>query len=242
MARTPRKFQEGPSACYHVMNRGHNREAVFGDADDSRYFFGLLARYQKRFPLRLFHYCLMSNHFHLLVQMPSARALSACMAGLLRAYVHYFNRRHGFVGHLWQGRFKSPAVDVEPYFLSCARYIERNPVTAGVTATPWGYEWSSCRAYALGVADGLLDYNVWYQELAGEPARRQQRWREFLLGDDPKEEMVRRHDWIVGEESYRRRMQVPQARAVRRWRGRPRKPPVGAEGFFPQFYESMEDV
>ena len=66
MARTPRKFQEGPAACYHVMNRGHNREAVFGDADDNRYFLGLLARYQKRFPLRLFHYCLMSNHFHLL--------------------------------------------------------------------------------------------------------------------------------------------------------------------------------
>ena len=52
MARTPRKFQEGPSACYHVMNRGHNREAVFGDADDSRYFLGLLSRYQKRFPLQ----------------------------------------------------------------------------------------------------------------------------------------------------------------------------------------------
>jgi putative transposase len=108
------------------MNRGHNREAVFADADDCRYFLDLLERYKKRFPLRIFHYCLLTNHFHLLVQMPTAQALSACLAGLLRSYVHYFNRRHGFVGHLWQGRFKSPAVEVEAYFLSCARYIERN--------------------------------------------------------------------------------------------------------------------
>jgi hypothetical protein len=92
------------------------------------------------------------------------------------------------------------------------------------------------------MADRLLAYNVWYQELAAEPALRQQRWREFLLGDDPKEELLRRHDWIVGADAYRRRMQVPEARATRRWRGRPRKPPQGAEGFFPQFYESMEDA
>jgi REP element-mobilizing transposase RayT len=130
------------------MNRGHNREAVFADADDCRYFLDLLERYKKRFPLRIFHYCLLTNHFHLLVQMPTAQALSACLAGLLRSYVHYFNRRHGFVGHLWQGRFKSPAVEVEAYFLSCARYIERNPVAAGLVTLPWKYEWSSCRAYA----------------------------------------------------------------------------------------------
>jgi putative transposase len=152
MPRTPRKYQESPSTFYHIMNRGHNREAVFADADDCRYFLDLLERYKKRFPLRIFHYCLLTNHFHLLVQMPTAQALSACLAGLLRSYVHYFNRRHGFVGHLWQGRFKSPAVEVEAYFLSCARYIERNPVAAGLVTLPWEYEWSSCRAYALGMA------------------------------------------------------------------------------------------
>ena len=213
MPRTPRKFQEAPSACYHLMNRGHNREAVLADSEDRQYFLNLVGRYQKRFPaLQLFHYCLMSNHFHLLVRMDSPRALSALMAGLLRAYVHYFNRRHGFVGHLWQGRFRSPAVDVEAYFLSCARYIERNPVRAGLITVPREYEWSSCRAYALGAPDPLLSYNVWYRELAQNEQGRQQRWREFLLGDDPKEELVRRGDWIVGEDSYRRRMELPQAR------------------------------
>jgi putative transposase len=71
--------------------------------------------------VRLLHYCLMGNHFHLLVQCQQPKELSPYMAGLLRSYVHYYHRRYGFVGHLWQGRFKSPAVAVEEYFLSCAR-------------------------------------------------------------------------------------------------------------------------
>src|SRR5262249_13872805 len=106
MPRTSRKQQWTEAACYHVINRGHNRESVFADDEDRRYFLGLLARYRQRMPLRIYHYCLMSNHFHLLMQLKNARQLSALMAGLLRAYVHYFNRRYGFVGHLWQGRFK----------------------------------------------------------------------------------------------------------------------------------------
>jgi putative transposase len=154
------------------------------------------------------------------------------MAGLLRAYVHYYHRRTGFVGHLWQGRFKSPAVAAEEYFLSCARYIERNPVRAGLVTEPWQYHWSSSPAYALGETDPLLSYNVWYQGLGAEAGQRQERWREFLLGDDPHEELVRRGDWTVGPDSYRRRMERPGARPARR-RGRPRKPPPGQEGYFP---------
>jgi len=178
---------------------------------------------------------LVSNHFHLLVQCDDPAELSPCMAGLLRAYVHYHHRRYGFVGHLWQGRFKSPAVAVEEYFLSCARYIERNPVEAGVADTPWAYRWSSCPAHALGVADPLLSYNVWYQSLGSDAQERQQRWREFLLGDDPHEELVRRGDWVIGDEAYGRRLQRTAARPTRR-RGRPRKPPPGQEGFVPEFY------
>src|SRR5437870_1893756 len=117
MPRTPRRQQWTDEAAYHVLSRGHNRETVFADAEDRRFFLGLLDRYRRRTGLRLYHYCLISNHFHLLLQLDPPGRLSALMAGLLRAYVHYFNRRHGFVGHLWQGRFRSPAVDVEPYFL-----------------------------------------------------------------------------------------------------------------------------
>ena len=114
------------------MDRGHNREPVFADGEDRHAFLNLVARYQQPFGLRLYHYCLMTNHFHLLLQLDDPRRLSALMAGLLRAYVHHCARRHGFVGHLWQGRFKSPAIQCSTYLLSCGRYIERNPVEADV--------------------------------------------------------------------------------------------------------------
>jgi putative transposase len=110
MARSPRRQQQVVGAYYHVMNRGHNRETVFQQDGDYAYFLDLLDRRRQRFGVRLYHYCLMGNHFHLLLDCQNPVDLSRCMAGLLRAYVHYFNRRSGFVDHLWQGRFKSSAV------------------------------------------------------------------------------------------------------------------------------------
>jgi putative transposase len=209
------------AACYHVLNRGHARETIFHDDDDRTYFLHLLARYRDRFGFRLYHYCLMSNHFHLLLQLPEARSLSRLLAGLLVAYWHHYRRRYGLVGHLFQGRFKSPAVEADCYGLSCGRYIERNPVEAGLAREPWDYRWSSCRAYACGEADPLLAANPWYAELASEPARRQALWRDFLVGEDPKEPAVRGQDWVVGSAVFRRRMHRRDARPAPRRRGRP---------------------
>lgn len=109
MPRAARRRLWTQAACYHVLNRGHARETVFHDDVDHLHFLRLLARYRDRFDLRLYHYCLMSNHFHLLLQVPDASALSRLMAGLLVAYWHHYRRRYGLVGHLFQGRFRSPA-------------------------------------------------------------------------------------------------------------------------------------
>ena len=144
--RIPRRHLWSDAACYHILNRGHNRTAIFADDEDRTVFLGLLARYRQRYAFRLFHYCLMSNHFHLLLQLQSPRQLSTIVAGLLRAYVHHCHRRHQFVGHLWQGRFKSPVIQKDDYWLSCGRYIERNPVEAGLVVEPWQYPWSSACA------------------------------------------------------------------------------------------------
>ena len=228
MPRRPRGMQLAEDAGYHVFSRGHNREALFADPDDLRYFLGLVARYRQRFDLQLYHYCVMTNHFHLLVQLDNPRRLSALVAGLLLAYVRYFNGRHGFVGHLWQGRFKSPAVQREGYWLSCGRYIERNPVEAGMVALPWEYPWSSCPAYALGKSDPLLTEGPCYLELSPDPARRPELWREFLLGEDVREAVVRRQDWALGDDDFRQRMAQVLGRPAPRRRGRPRKAPARA--------------
>ena len=232
MPRTPRRWQWSDAACYHLMDRGHNRERAFADDQDRHAFLGLLTRYRERFGFRLYHYCLMTNHFHLLVHFRTPRHLSALMAGLLRAYVHHVHRRHGFVGHLWHGRFKSPAVAQDGSLLSCGRYIERNPLEAGVGAEPWDYRWSSCRVYALGESDPLVTPNPLYEELGADPAARPRRWREFLLAGDPHEGEVRRGDWAVGDAAFRQRLHQLHGRPAPRGRGRPRKP-AAREGTFP---------
>jgi putative transposase len=125
---------------------------------------------------------------------------------MLRAYVHDFNRRYRFVGHLWQGRFKNPAIQCEGSRLSCGRYIERNPLEAGLVTEPWQYAWSSCRAYATGATDTLLAEISYYLELGGDDGSRQRRWREFLMQEDPKEQSIRRADWVAGDESFQKRL------------------------------------
>ena len=223
MPRVPRHLQWSEEACFHLMNRGHNREPVFADDEDRRAFVGLVARYRDRVGFRLLHYCLMSNHFHLLVKLPDPRQVSTLMAGLLRAYVHHCHRRHGFVGHRWQGRFKSPAVQCRDYLLSCGRYIERNPLEAGIVVQPWDYEWSSARVHATGAADPLVTESAGYHELASQAQDREERWRGFLLGEDPREQAVRRGDWVIGDDAFRLQVSEARGRPMPRGRGRPRK-------------------
>jgi putative transposase len=223
MTRVARRCQWTTGACYHVFNRGHNRDILFPD-DQSRFIFlDLLQRYQQRFGLRWYHDCLMDNHFHLFLQLPDARQLSPCMAGFGRSDVHAYHRQFGFVGHLFQGRFNSPAIDAEIYVLSCGRYIERNPLEAGLVAEPWTYRWSSCRVDALGEPDPLLTANPWYEELAATGERRQELWREFLLGEDAKEEAVRRAEGVLGSDEFRSDCRRARARVVPGGRGRRRK-------------------
>jgi putative transposase len=223
MPRSPRWLQLTHDAAYHVMNRGHNRETVFTDDADRRYFLSLLQRYRQRDGFHLYHYCLMSNHFHLLLQLDNPKRLSSLMAGMLLAYVHYCHRRYGFVGHLWQGRFKSPLVQREDYWLSCGGYIERNPLEVGLCVVPWEYEWSSCRTYALGEANELLTENPCYTERCDTAAARQEWWRRFLMEEDPRQKVVERGDWAVGDVGFQQRMAVVLGRAMPQPRGRPKK-------------------
>jgi REP element-mobilizing transposase RayT len=221
MPRCARRNVWTTAACYHVLNRGHARERIFHDDADRQRFLELLARYRDRCAFRLYHYCLMDNHFHLLLQLPRPQGLSALLAGLQVAYWHHYRRRYDLVGHLFQGRCKTSAVETDGYLLSYGRYIERNPLAAGMVALPWDYQWSSCRAYALGAADALLADNPWYEQLASVAAQRRERWQSFLLGDDPKEAEVQRADWTLGSTAFRRRLRSTRGRPQPRTRGRP---------------------
>jgi putative transposase len=136
-----------PHAFYHVMSRGNAKQLIFVEAADYERFLELLQSTSSRFGVRCHAYCLIRNHFHLLLE-PDIDPLSRMMQQLNSAYSQSFNRRHDRVGHVLQGRFKALLVDRDEYFLQLLRYIMLNPVEAGLVDDPGAWRWSSYRATA----------------------------------------------------------------------------------------------
>ena len=144
MTRTPRV--EYPGALYHVTARGVQRGAIFLDDSDRRQLLRLLASTMNAGNAHAFAYCLMGNHYHFVIQTREAN-LSALMHRINFSYGQAFNRRHGRSGHLLEGRFKAIHVDREDYLLEVCRYVELNPVRAGLIESPAQWKWSSYRAH-----------------------------------------------------------------------------------------------
>jgi REP element-mobilizing transposase RayT len=179
---------EFPGAVYHVTGRGNQQRATFADDADRELFLGVLERSVDRFSLVLHAYCLMGNHYHLLVETP-AGGLGRAMRDVNGVYTQAFNRRHRTVGHLFQGRYKAILVERDSHLLELARYVVLNPVRVGLCAQPDGYRWSSYRATAgLEPAPPLLTVDWLLAQLASRPARARERYRAFVadgLGVDP---------------------------------------------------------
>jgi REP element-mobilizing transposase RayT len=137
---------EFPGAYYHVMNRGLAYQDIFTDKSDYELFLDLLSDSHEMWDLRVIAYCLLKNHYHLLIQTPKAN-LSRIMRHLDGLYTQRYNRRHKRDGPLFRGRYKAIVVDAEEYLMAVARYIHHNPVAAGLVSSPERYEWSSGRIY-----------------------------------------------------------------------------------------------
>ncbi|MGD0167040.1 MAG: transposase [Gaiellaceae bacterium] len=145
MPRPPRIFV--PGGFYHVASRGNNKRALFLYDEDRRAFLRRLGLIVERFELRCLAYCLMGNHYHLIVQTPDSR-LSKAVRDLNGAYSRDFNQRHGYVAHLFGNRFAARLIDSESHLLMACRYVAHNPVKAGLCREPSEWPWSSYRASA----------------------------------------------------------------------------------------------
>ena len=135
-----------PDAWYHLMNRGRRREEIYTDKHDYMGFIDLLQEASEMFNVSIAAYCLMSNHYHLLIQTPDAN-LSRCMRHINGVYTQRFNRRHGHDGPLFRGRYKSILIDQDSYLLELIRYIHRNPFESGLEKAFGQYPWSSHKGY-----------------------------------------------------------------------------------------------
>jgi putative transposase len=177
MPRPPRPVADG--LLYHALNRGNNRAAVFFGTADYLAFLQSLGQTQQRYPFALYGYCLMTNHFHLLLAPGPGQSVSRILQSLTVAHTWHYHRAHGTVGHVWQGRFRSPVVQEDAHALVVLRYIEANPLRAGMVADLATYPWSSYPVHGMGRHDPLVSPLPAWDALGRDEAARQAYWREW---------------------------------------------------------------
>lgn len=228
MPRQPRYYL--PDVPQHVIMRGVDRQATFFSLDDYALYKKALLTNLDRYGAAVHAYVLMTNHVHLLLTPVTARSIPQIIQGLGRDYVQPINRQYKRTGTLWQGRYKACLVQDDQYLLACQRYIELNPVRAGMVADPADYRHSSYRSNALGVPDPIIEPHVTYMNLSNDREQRNERYRclfelelERKIIDDIRN--TTNACRVLGDEAFTKQIESMLNRRVRPAKmGRPRKP------------------
>jgi len=174
-----------PGALYHLISRGNNRARVFRSDADYEAFLAILEQVVDRFGWVCHSYCLLGNHYHLLVETPHPN-LPLGMRQLNGVFAQQYNRRRSRVGHVFQARYTSVLVERDPYLLNVVRYIAWNPVRAGLCRTPAEWKWSSYPAFlGLAPAPAFLSTDWVLAQFGGDRRNARERLREFVEGERP---------------------------------------------------------
>jgi len=211
-------------AAVHIMCRGNNKQSVFNREKDKLYYYSLLCDLKESNKIEIFHYCLMNNHLHLIVWLNSHSKLSKFMKQVNLCYFNYYNKTCGYSGHLWQGRFKSNIIDTDTYLLQCGKYIELNPVRAGIVQLPEEYRFSSCRHYTKGISDPIVTNSPVYMGLSNQDEERRRQYIEFVVDSSIINTERLAKQQFIGSESFVNKLQDYYGmRNERLKRGRPKK-------------------
>lgn len=215
-----------PGFVYHVTHRGNRRAPVFLEPGDQDTYLRWLDTSARKHGLEIWAFCLMTNHVHLIVRGASAISLSETLHECQGRWARHVNRRAGWSGHLWAGRYYSAALD-ESQLPRVIRYVERNPVRAGLVERAEHYPWSSAPAHCGLAAEGLLSYA---RPLPREPAL----WKSFLEESPREEEELIRSQTLtgrpIGGADFILRLEAELGRQLARPpQGRPRKEPLNPD-------------
>ena len=228
MARLPRFYADGEA--HHVIQRGNNRDPIFGAEPDYLFYLDCLERAAREHALAIHAYVLMTNHVHLLATPSHEASLPKTLQSVGRRYVQYFNYTYRRTGTLWEGRYRSTVIDSERYLLTCMRYIEMNPVRAdGLAQHPADYPWSSYRANALGAPDSSLSPHELYHRLGRSVEDRQSSYRQLFRAQLSKTDIETIREatnkaWALGNDRFRAKIEaLAGRRAAPLPRGRPAK-------------------
>ena len=229
MPRQPRYFV--PGLPQHVLIRGVDRQATFFSADDYELFLDALRLNARRYACDVHAYVLMTNHVHLLLTPKVGDSIPRLIQGMGREYVQAINRRYSRTGTLWEGRYKSCLVDADVYLLACQRYIELNPVRAGMVPDPAAYPYSSYRANALGKRDVLIEPHATFRLLGKTPVERRAAYRQLFAESLDRQVVDRIRDitnasQVLGNDRFIDQVETMLGRRVRpKKRGRPKVKP-----------------
>lgn len=230
MARLPRLVV--PHQPHHLIQRGNDRQPIFRESEDYGVFLKWLREAARQYAVAIHAYVLMPNHIHLLITPADAQGMGKMMQWVGRFYVPWFNRKYGRTGTLWQGRFKATVIDSERYFMTCCRYIELNPVRAGIVADPEQYPWSSYAHHVGSKGDPFITGHPLYWALGNTPFDREAAYKalaEQALTDDEilALQEATEKGWALGSERFMASLERQVHRRVRpAGRGRPAKKPM----------------
>ena len=217
MARLPRLAL--PGQPQHVIQRGNNRAPIFADEADYHFYLEKLRTGAEKHGCEIHAYVLMTNHVHMLLTPQTEVAVGKLIQFIGRYYVQYFNYRYRRTGTLWEGRYKATLLDSERYLLTCYRYIELNPVRAGMVGHPSEYPWSSYAFNALGKANDVVIPHALYQALGSDEKVRQTAYRAlFKASIDEKDLRAIREttnkSWVLGSERFKSDVELLLQRQV----------------------------
>ncbi len=217
MARLPRFVI--PGQPQHIIVRGINREAIFCQEEDYQFYLKKLIYACEKYGCQLHACVLMTNHVHLLFTPDSETGIGKTIQSIGRYYVQYFNYHYQRTGTLWEGRYKATLIDSEQYLLTCYRYIELNPVRAGMVGHPSEYPWSSYRFNALGEPNPNVTMHRLYKRLGSRSDERQKAYRTLFRShlsgqvlDDIRESTNK--SWVLGSSRFKRGIEKKLNRRV----------------------------
>ncbi|WP_113906538.1 REP-associated tyrosine transposase [Aliidiomarina celeris] len=178
-----RKRVDIPGFPYHIVQRGNNKQNCFADSEDFSFYAHLMKIYKEKFNVDIHAWVFMTNHVHMLVTPHEKQAVSKMMQSIGRRYVQRFNKKRKRTGTLWEGRFHSSIVDSDEYLLTVYRYIELNPVRAGMVNTPNEHHWSSFATNGYGRRSNLITPHELYLGLGESEEERLKVYRSLFMHD-----------------------------------------------------------
>ena len=219
-----------PDLIYHVLNRGNNRQVIFVEESDYQHYLDILKKYKEKFNFKIFAYCLMTNHVHLVLQTSGKASISKIMQAITIAHTRHYHYIYNSSGHVWQGRFRSPLVSDDDYLLAVMRYIEQNPLRAGMVDDLTKYPWSSFIINTTTKKDPLVDKeeNPAYLSLGNTDKERSASYLKIVTSVLEEDKLKEIRNTLTGKQHYiseRFQEQIKEklALAKPKLRGRPRK-------------------